>query len=365
MQNFFALHIQCAFFCIDHTLTHSSNVHCRADPIFVMEQVVRALSQADRYTLPDGEEWRKIAFPLYRPSKSARAWKYVSSWGRLLADDLRVGQATPGKGYFQTTLSIQVDGACGGMATVAAHRIVAFTFLGPPPSPFHTVDHLDRTRENNRVDNLAWVDPHKQLANREASSYVLRVQGGPTFTTLSELGSYVGLPAKTLSSLLRQASPGDTFAIHGTTFCVEEVVRKKMAPPSVSYPSNPHVRPREGKRRTVALQLACDGVPVRDIAGKMAISTSTVLAYLGQASREADATTLRRLASTLGLEDPETRRLLRDQLATLSQDPPLTPEAFADAYRRIVEGLLSPDKVAEWKAIRQTFRSICTMLLDG
>ncbi len=37
------------------------------------------------------------------------------------------------------------------------HRIVAFAFLGSPPSDKHVVDHIDGDRRNNRVENLRWV----------------------------------------------------------------------------------------------------------------------------------------------------------------------------------------------------------------
>lgn len=37
------------------------------------------------------------------------------------------------------------------------HRIVAFAFLGPPPTPQHVVDHIDTNRRNNRPQNLRWL----------------------------------------------------------------------------------------------------------------------------------------------------------------------------------------------------------------
>ena len=37
------------------------------------------------------------------------------------------------------------------------HRIVAFAFLGSPPSDKHVVDHIDMDRKNNRPENLRWV----------------------------------------------------------------------------------------------------------------------------------------------------------------------------------------------------------------
>lgn len=37
------------------------------------------------------------------------------------------------------------------------HRIVAFAFLGEPPTPQHVVDHIDTNRRNNRPENLRWL----------------------------------------------------------------------------------------------------------------------------------------------------------------------------------------------------------------
>lgn len=36
------------------------------------------------------------------------------------------------------------------------HRLVAVTFIGPPPSPRHEVRHLDGDPTNNAADNIAW-----------------------------------------------------------------------------------------------------------------------------------------------------------------------------------------------------------------
>lgn len=43
------------------------------------------------------------------------------------------------------------------MGSERVHRIVAFAFLGAPPSPEYVVDHIDTNRRNNRPENLHWV----------------------------------------------------------------------------------------------------------------------------------------------------------------------------------------------------------------
>ena len=37
------------------------------------------------------------------------------------------------------------------------HRIVAFAFLGDPPTEQHVADHIDTNRRNNRPENLRWL----------------------------------------------------------------------------------------------------------------------------------------------------------------------------------------------------------------
>jgi hypothetical protein len=37
------------------------------------------------------------------------------------------------------------------------HRIVAYAFIGEPPTTQHIVDHIDTNRQNNRPENLRWL----------------------------------------------------------------------------------------------------------------------------------------------------------------------------------------------------------------
>jgi hypothetical protein len=45
------------------------------------------------------------------------------------------------------------------------HRIVAYAFLGEPPTPSHIVDHLDTNRQNNRPENLRWLTKLENALN--------------------------------------------------------------------------------------------------------------------------------------------------------------------------------------------------------
>lgn len=65
-------------------------------------------------------------------------------------------------GYWFASLS---DVHNGRRATPYVHQLVAQAFLGPPPNGCE-VGHLDGSRDNNRVENLAWVTKHENQMHR-------------------------------------------------------------------------------------------------------------------------------------------------------------------------------------------------------
>ena len=56
-------------------------------------------------------------------------------------------------GYINFSINKGVPHGCW----VSAHRLVAFKYLGLPPTPQHEVDHLDNDKTNNHWSNLEWV----------------------------------------------------------------------------------------------------------------------------------------------------------------------------------------------------------------
>ncbi|MEQ8554902.1 MAG: HNH endonuclease signature motif containing protein [Cyclobacteriaceae bacterium] len=51
------------------------------------------------------------------------------------------------------------------IASVVIHRIVAYAFIGAPPTPQHIVDHIDTNRQNNRPENLRWLTKLENILN--------------------------------------------------------------------------------------------------------------------------------------------------------------------------------------------------------
>jgi len=51
------------------------------------------------------------------------------------------------------------------IASEVVHRIVAYAFLGEPPTSQHIVDHKDTNRQNNRPENLRWLTKLENILN--------------------------------------------------------------------------------------------------------------------------------------------------------------------------------------------------------
>ena len=67
-----------------------------------------------------------------------------------------------GTGYYQVGLNKR---------TYLYHRILAKHFI-PNPENLQEVDHIDRNRANNTLENLRWVSKSENLSNR--SKYTLQ-----------------------------------------------------------------------------------------------------------------------------------------------------------------------------------------------
>ena len=55
---------------------------------------------------------------------------------------------------------------CIGRRNIEIHLLVAQRYLGPKPGPGYQVDHINRVRDDNRVENLRWVTRAENCQNR-------------------------------------------------------------------------------------------------------------------------------------------------------------------------------------------------------
>jgi hypothetical protein len=68
-------------------------------------------------------------------------------------------------GYYHYTLCNE-----NGKKYVVAHRIVAKQFI-PNPNNLPLIDHIDRNRLNNNIDNLRWVTLRQNQLNRKDTKH--------------------------------------------------------------------------------------------------------------------------------------------------------------------------------------------------
>lgn len=98
------------------------------------------------------KEWKQFRNLKYEASSDGEIRNKKT--GRILS------QRISHQGYKQ--VDIQIDKK---NITFRAHRIVAEAFLGPGEDGFH-VDHINRIRYDNRIENLRWVTPKENYENR-------------------------------------------------------------------------------------------------------------------------------------------------------------------------------------------------------
>lgn len=77
------------------------------------------------------------------------------------------------------------------------HRIVAYAFIGEPPTKQHIVDHIDTNRQNNRPENLRWITKLENiLLNPITLSRIIYKYGS--------IDNFLSNPSKPLNGELEQ-----------------------------------------------------------------------------------------------------------------------------------------------------------------
>ena len=107
----------------------------------------------------EGEDWQQMYDPVSGLKVPGRT---VSSLGRIKS---QLGRASWGclekSGYYRTGISLRFE-----KRVELVHRLVAFAFLGPPPSQHRIyVNHKDLDKGNNAAENLEYVTPSENMVH--------------------------------------------------------------------------------------------------------------------------------------------------------------------------------------------------------
>lgn len=111
------------------------------------------------------EEWKTL-----RQGGDVYSRYCVSNFGTVwdTIHDVEVSQVVTGKPRYKY---VNLSKDCGKRTLRRVHNIVAWTFLGNPPTPKHTADHIDQDKFNNYLSNIRWADKTTQMNNRSNTKY--------------------------------------------------------------------------------------------------------------------------------------------------------------------------------------------------
>ena len=108
-----------------------------------------------------------IDYPNYKIYPDGKVWSQQNN--KFLA------QIPNGKGYYYYLLYNE-----NNKRSFCSHKLVA-TYYIPNPDNLNHVDHIDRNRTNNNVENLRWVtqreNNHNKINNNEHINIELRIHG--------------------------------------------------------------------------------------------------------------------------------------------------------------------------------------------
>lgn len=90
----------------------------------------------------------------------------ISNYGRVwnIKGDFEVSQIETGYPVYKYVNLLHTNGK---RVSRRVNNIMGWSFLGEPPSNKHTVDHIDRDKFNNTLDNLRWATKSQQAINRD------------------------------------------------------------------------------------------------------------------------------------------------------------------------------------------------------
>jgi hypothetical protein len=104
------------------------------------------------------EKWKEVIID------TKKTGYFISDKGRLKYNNVIRKGAVLSCGYHHYSMTIN-----GIKKHYISHRLVAIAFLEEPPIKNMSVDHINRIREDNRVENLRWATAKEQAANMKTT----------------------------------------------------------------------------------------------------------------------------------------------------------------------------------------------------
>lgn len=144
----------------------------------------------------DNEVWVTLkqggdTYNRYKVSDCGRVWD--------LKNNAEVAQVLTGKPQYMYVNIYKNGGKERKLRRV--HNIVGWSFLGDPPTPEHTVDHIDQDKLNNHLNNLRWASRSKQMSNRSVA--IICDDGAPLINKIKEYCKIYNEPTGSALSALR------------------------------------------------------------------------------------------------------------------------------------------------------------------
>lgn len=101
------------------------------------------------------------------------------------------------KGY--SFVSLYKDGV---KKNILVHRLVAENLI-PNPEGKETVDHINRIKHDNRVENLRWATKDEQEFNKDFTPRKIKCSNGNVYSSLGHAAEELGLNKSKICAVCR------------------------------------------------------------------------------------------------------------------------------------------------------------------
>lgn len=127
---------------------------------------------------------------IFKPIKGFPGY-YVSTFGNVLSMKQRhqhtLKQQSNADGYLYVQLYRD-----GKNYPVYVHSLVAVTFIGKRPRKDYDVDHINGKRDDNRLENLQWLQTQQNVEKARARKTIC-VETGKTYDSATKASRAIGL----------------------------------------------------------------------------------------------------------------------------------------------------------------------------